>query len=113
MGIVGEKELFRRPIFDIDVRAEKASPYSTLAQNETASSLYNMGFFNPDNAQSALAALSMMSFEGKKEIEEYIQQGATLKNQLMQMQQQNQQLIAQLKQRTGIAPGEETSEIVR
>ena len=96
MGIVGDRELFRRPVFDIDVRAERQNPYSTLSQNETAMNLYNAGFFDPDMAQGALAALKLMSFEGKKEVEDYIQQGATLKNQLMQMQQQNQMLMKRL-----------------
>lgn len=92
MGEAAGKELFRKPIFDVKVKAQKQNPYSTLSQNETAMNLYKAGFFNPDNAQPSLAAVRMMTFEGKKEVEDYISQGATLYNQLMQMQQQIEQL---------------------
>lgn len=59
---------YRRPIFDIDVKAQKQNPFSTLTQNETAVNLYQLGFFNPQMAGQALIALDMMSFEGKEEI---------------------------------------------
>lgn len=89
LGIVEEKELFRKPIFDIEVKAQKQNPYSTLSQNETAMNLYNTGFFAPENAQAALAALKLMSFEGKKEIEDYLIQGQTLQNQLKEVMREN------------------------
>ncbi|MBR3786803.1 MAG: hypothetical protein IKJ85_00255, partial [Firmicutes bacterium] len=56
---------YRRPIFDIKVRAEKRSPFSQLALNETAKELYSMGAFNADRAQEAMIMLDMMEFEGK------------------------------------------------
>ena len=61
-------ETFRRPVFDIEVKAEKQNPFSTMTQNETAVNLYQLGFFNPEMAGQALIALGMMSFEGKDEI---------------------------------------------
>ena len=96
METIDGKDLFRKPIFDLDIRAERENPYSTLSNNETAMNLYRMGFFAPDNAQASLAALKLMQFEGKKEIEEYLTQGMTLQNQLMQVQQENQKLMEQL-----------------
>ena len=57
MGVVGEQELFRKPIFDIDVKPQKQNPYSTLSQNETAMNLWKAGMFNPEMAQPALVAL--------------------------------------------------------
>lgn len=67
--------LYRKPIFDIDVKAEKRNPYSKLSQNETASNLYQLGAFNPQNAPQALIMLEMMDFEGKDKIIELIRQG--------------------------------------
>ncbi len=61
-------ENFRRPVFDIQVKAEKQNPFSTMTQNETAVNLYQLGFFNPQMAGQALIALDMMNFEGKDEI---------------------------------------------
>ena len=101
----GGNEITRMPIFDIDVKAQKTNPYSKLSQNETASNLYQMGVFAPENAQSALMMLSMMDFEGKDEIVAKVSEGQTLLNQLQQAQMQIQDLmgfIAQL--RGGIAP---------
>jgi hypothetical protein len=107
MGVVGEQELFRKPIFDIDVKAQRQSPFSTLSQNETAMNLYNAGFFNPEAAQPALAALKLMSFEGKKEVEDYVVQGQTLYNQLLQTQQQLQMLMQENAMLKGIPVNEE------
>lgn len=107
MGVVGEQELFRKPIFDIDVKPQKQNPYSTLSQNETAMNLYSAGFFNPEAAQQALPALKMMTFEGKKEVEDYVNQGMTLYNQLMQMQQQMEMLMRENMELRGIPVNEE------
>ena len=95
MGVVADQELFGKPIFDIEVKPQKQNPYSTLSQNETAMNLYNAGFFNPEAAQQALAALRMMTFEGKKEVEDYVRQGATLQNQLIEMQKQAEMIATE------------------
>ncbi len=56
--------LYRRPVFDIKVKAQKQSAYSRLEQNEHAKELYRLGFFAPERAREALLALEMMDFEG-------------------------------------------------
>ena len=55
----------RKPVFDIKVCAEKASPFSKISQNELALQLYSAGMFNPEMRQQALIAIGMMDFEGK------------------------------------------------
>ena len=87
VGRMGE-ELFRKPIFDIDVRAQRQNPFSVMSQNELAKELLAMGAFDPSRAQEILGALKMMTFEGKEEVVEYVQQGQTLFNMLMQLQTQ-------------------------
>ena len=62
----------RLPVFDVAVKAQKASPFSTAAQNERAKELYGLGFFRPDLAAQALAALEMMQFEGIEQVREII-----------------------------------------
>jgi len=104
IATVGEEELFRKPIFDIDVKAQKQNPFSTLAQNETAMNLWNSGLLDPQRAQMAIPVIKMMTFEGKDEILRYIEEGQTLMNQLTEVQQQNQQLIRQLAMIQGGAP---------
>lgn len=65
----------RKPIFDIKVSAEKASPFSKISQNELALQLYNLGFFNPEMRTQALMAISMMDFEGKDSVISRISNG--------------------------------------
>ena len=91
----------RKPVFDIVIKPQKRSPYSKMAQNELAKELYTMGFFNPQLADQSLMALDMMDFEGQEKVKEKVQQGQTLMNQLMMMQQQMQQMAMIINQLKG------------
>lgn len=91
----------KKSIFDLEVSAEKQSPFSRASQNETAKELYQMGLFAPDNATSALVCLGMMEFEGKEKIKQQIQQNDTF----MQQFQQMQQLIIQLSPEAAVQMG--------
>lgn len=87
---------YRLPLFDIEVTAEKQSPYSKMAQNELALQFYSAGFFAPQNADAALACLDMMDFDRKDFVMQKIQMNGTLMQMLMQTQQIAVQLAAQL-----------------
>ena len=78
----------RLPVFDIKVSAQKASPFSRISQNEFAKELYNLGFFNPQQADQALAAVEMMDFDGKDDVKRRIQNNGTMWQQIQLMQQQ-------------------------
>lgn len=86
----------RMPIFDIDVRAEKHSPYARLSQNETVMNLYKLGFFNPENAQAASVALEALEFEGRDKIADSVREGQTLMNICKQLQAQISALSEQI-----------------
>lgn len=86
--------MYRRPVFDLDVRAQKKNPFSIMEQNERAKELYAAGFFNPERAQEAQGALEMMEFEGIDKVRDRISEGATLLNIVNQQQQQINQLMA-------------------
>ncbi|MBQ3056425.1 MAG: hypothetical protein IJC95_02940 [Clostridia bacterium] len=60
--------LTRRPVFDIDVRAEKQNPYTRYSHNEMLKSLYSLGVFDPANAPAAQILLDAMDFSGIEEI---------------------------------------------
>ena len=64
----------RTPLFDVEISAEKQSPYSRLSQNELAMQFYSAGFFDPGRYQEALAALQMMEFNGKEAISRRIRE---------------------------------------
>jgi hypothetical protein len=97
---------YRLPVFDIEVTAEKQSPYTKVAQNELALQLYSGGFFAPNNADAALVALDMMDFDRKDFVVQKIQQNGTLlkilqatqKLALDLMVQINPEMAAQLQQ---------------
>lgn len=81
-------EMYRRPVFDLKIKAQKKNPFSRMEQNERAKELYSLDFFAPENAQASLIALEMMDFEGIQTVREKVMQGQTLLNMVMQMQQQ-------------------------
>lgn len=58
----------RLPVYDIRVKAQKASPFAVAAQNDLAREFYAAGFFDPGMGEQALACLDMMTFEGKEEV---------------------------------------------
>lgn len=82
----------RTPYFDIEITAEKESPYTKLSNNELALQLYQAGFFNPANADSALACASILDFKQKDEVLEKIKSNGTMADTIKQLQMQVQQL---------------------
>jgi len=93
--------LYRRPVFDLKVQAQKRNPFSTMEANQRASELYGMGFFNPDRAQEAIGALEMMEFEGIDKVRDTVRQGQTLQNIIMQQAQMIEQMAGILGLQTG------------
>ena len=86
---------YRLPLFDIEVTAQKQSPYSKMSQNELALQFFGAGFFNPQIADQALACLDMMDFDRKHFIMQKIAQNGGMYQQMMQMQQQ-MMMLAQM-----------------
>lgn len=65
-----------RPVFDVKVLPQRQSPYNRMSQNELALQFYNLGFFEPGRAESALGCLEMMDFEGRDALMQRISQAA-------------------------------------
>lgn len=83
-------------LFDIEVSAQKQSPYSKLSQNELALQFFNAGFFNPEMSVQALACLDIMDFERKEFVMQKVEQNGTMYQQMMTMQQQMMLLAQQV-----------------
>ena len=92
---------YRLPLFDIEVTAQKQSPYSKMAQNELALQFFGAGFFNPQVADQALACLDMMDFDRKHFIMQKIAQNGTMYQQILQMQEQMVMLASLVDQTRG------------
>ena len=83
---------YRLPLFDIEVTAQKASPYSKMSQNELALQFFTAGLFDPKAAEQALACLDMMDFDRKDFVTQKIAANAEL---YRQQQQQQLSLLTQ------------------
>ena len=83
---------YRTPLFDIEITAQKQSPYSKMSQNELALQFYQAGFFNPQMADQALVCLDMMDFDRKEFIMQKIAQNGGMYQQMLMMQQQMLQM---------------------
>lgn len=99
------EQLYRKPIFDLEIKAQKKNPFARAEQNQLAINLFNMGALDPDRAEAMLCALKLMDFEGIEDVREHVQKGQTLTAQLqMQAQEiaQLQQIIAQIQNSGGV-----------
>lgn len=67
---------YRVPLFDVEVTAQKQSPYSKMSQNELALQFFSVGFFNPQLADQALMCLDMMDFDRKEFIMQKVAESA-------------------------------------
>lgn len=92
---------FRIPLFDIEITAQKQSPYSKMSQNELALQFFGAGFFNPQIADQALACLDMMDFDRKQFIMQKIVQNGGMYQQMLAMQQQMLMLAQMVDQDRG------------
>ncbi len=81
-----DTSLIQDSVFDVEIVAEKQSPFSRAAQNETAKEMYSMGMFAPENALATLACLDMMQFEGIEEVKQNVMENSEIIQQFQQMQ---------------------------
>ena len=91
----------RVPLFDIEITAQKQSPYSKMSQNELALQFFGAGFFNPQMADQALLCLDMMDFDRKQFIMQKIAENGGMYQQMLMMQQQMLQMAQMIDRANG------------
>lgn len=101
LEITDDEGNVRKPVFDVVIKPQKRSAYSKLSQNELAKEMYSLGFFNPQNAESALVAIEMMDFDGKEKVKDIVSQGQTMLSQMQAMQQEIAKMAAIIQGITG------------
>ena len=67
--------LFRRPCFDVEVRAVRQTPVDRQEQNQLMLDLFRAGMFDGDNREAAKKALSGMNFRGVEGIRAILGRG--------------------------------------
>lgn len=105
----GQDMGYRVPLFDIEITAQKQSPYSKMSQNELALQFFGAGFFNPQLADQALACLDMMDFDRKQFVMQKVARNGTLYQQVAQLQQQVLMLCQMVDQMKGSNLTQETA----
>ena len=86
MQMDGE-EIYRLPLFDLDISTERESTYTRLARNELAKELMGMGVFSPQNVDQSLMMLDMMDFDGKDKLMGRLREMGTMADRLAMFQQ--------------------------
>ena len=101
---------YRLPLFDIEITAQKQSPYSKMSQNELALQLYSAGMFNPQLSDQALMCLDMMDFPRKESLMQKVAANGTLYQQLLMAQQQMLQMAQIIDQTQGTNMAEQIAQ---
>ncbi len=101
-------EMYRLPVFDLKVSAEKETTYTRLAQNELAKELAGLGVFNPQMTDQTLMMLDMMDFDGRDELKLKVRAMGDMAQRLAQYQQ----LALQLAQRYDPAAAEQIAGMI-
>lgn len=82
-----EADMMRLPVFDIKVVPQRRSAYTKMANNDLAIQFFQLGFFNPQASDQALAALGMMDFDGREDLIRTVQKNGTLFDQFQTLLQ--------------------------
>lgn len=83
----GGDGLYEKPVFDIEVRAQKQTVYTRMSQNEMAIQFFQMGVFNPQMADAALKMIDLMDFKDKEKIIQQIKETMLITDQLNRYQE--------------------------
>jgi len=100
-GSTPESPLYRLPIFDIQIKAQKQTAFSTMEVNDRMLTMYKLGMFNPEMTDAAVACIEGMSFEGKDELIAVLKKNGTLLDLVNQM---NAELMALKAKIAGVNP---------
>lgn len=87
LGFVVDVE-YKRAEFDIKVIPQRENPFTKEMNNQTILSLWQGGFFMPQNFDVAIIALQCMNFDGKEKVIEQLQELQQRQQQQVMMQQQ-------------------------
>ena len=90
-------EMYRKPVFDIKVSAQKKNVYTKVSQNELALQFFQLGFFNPQMADQAIMCIELMDFDGKDNVLQKIEKNGTMFQKLTQYMQMALMLCQQVR----------------
>ena len=77
--------LFRKPVFDISVTAQKQNPFSTVQHNQMCIQLYQLGAFQPENAVPATVLLDNMIIPNKDKLLKAVEENGNLQQKMEEL----------------------------
>lgn len=83
----GQEPAYRKPEFDIEIRAQRENAYTKMSQNELALQFWSNGMLNPQMTDQALIALDMMDFRGKDKLIQQVKAQGTMMEVLAKVSQ--------------------------
>jgi len=92
---------YRKPVYDIEIIAQKENPFNTISHNQMMLELFQMGVFSPEAAIPATLLLDNMIFDGKEKLLLKVKENGEMYNQMLQMQQQMMQMSEALQMQQG------------
>lgn len=92
---------YRKPVYDIEIIAQKENPFNTISHNQMMLDLFERGVFNPEAAIPATLLLENMIFDGKEKLLLKVKENGEMFNQMMQMQEQMMQMNQALQMQQG------------
>ena len=92
---------YRKPVYDIEIIAQKENPFNTISHNQMMLDLFERGVFNPEAAIPATLLLDNMIFDGKEKLLLKVKENGEMYNQMLQMQQQMMQMSEALQMQQG------------
>ncbi len=86
-NLPGQEPGLRKPVFDLEIHAQRETVFNKMAENELALQLWGIGAFNPNLVDQVLMLLEMMQFRGKDKLQDMLEQQGTIREVLAMVAQ--------------------------
>jgi len=86
-NLPGQEPDMRLPVFDIEIRAQRETVYTKMANNELIIQLWGLGVFNPQIVDQSLSFIKLLDFRDKEKLTEMLEQQGTMRDVLVKVAQ--------------------------
>lgn len=100
--------MYRKPVFDISVSAQKQNPFSTIQHNQLCIQLYQLGAFQPENAIPATVLLDNMIIPNKDKLLKTVEGNGTMQQKLEELTAEVQRMKQSMQAGAAMAQEEVT-----
>ena len=98
----GQKEVYRKAIFDIQIVPQRKNPFNTISHNQMIMQLLSQGAFDPKHADQTLIAVDSMILDNKDAITKRVRESKTIHDiqsqKLSELDKQNRAMSMEMEQ---------------